>query len=113
MSVAGRSVNRVQDTFCVRVVSGYNGGGQITSAVRPKCKAGRPMAKRKLSPEQLAALEELAQQWGKIVANRAYGEDGPDLDVDFDQMEQVAAAVSSGLARGTLEHLTQRHAQRL
>ena len=29
------------------------------------------MPKRKLSPEQLAALEELAQQWGKIVATRA------------------------------------------
>lgn len=71
------------------------------------------MAKRKLSPEQLAALEELAQQWGKIVANRAYGEDGPGLDVDFDQMEQISAAVSRGLARGTLEQLTQRQAQQL
>jgi hypothetical protein len=69
------------------------------------------MPKRKLSPEQLAALEELAQQWGKIVATRAYGEDGPDLDVDFDQMEQVAAAVTRGLARGTLEQLTQRQAR--
>ena len=71
------------------------------------------MSKRKLSSEQLAALEELAQQWGKIVANRAYGEDGPDLDVDFDQMEQVAAAVTRGLARGTLEQLTRRQAQQL
>lgn len=69
------------------------------------------MAKHKLSPEQLAALEELAQQWGKIVANRAYGEGGPDLDVDFDQMEQVAAAVSRGLTRGTLEQLAQRQSQ--
>lgn len=71
------------------------------------------MAKHKLSPEQLAALEELAQQWGKIVANRAYGEGGPDLDVDFDQMEQLAAAVSRGLTRGTLEQLAQRQAQQL
>jgi len=69
------------------------------------------MPTRKLTSEQLAALEELAQQWGKIVANRAYGEDGPDLDVDFDQMEEVAAAVSRGLARGTLEQLAQRQAQ--
>jgi hypothetical protein len=86
---------------------------QITPEVRPKCKAGRPMPKHKLSPEQLTALEELARQWGKIVANRAYGEGGPDLDVDFDQMEQVAAIVTRGLARGTLEQLTQRQAQRL
>ena len=71
------------------------------------------MAKRKLSPEQLAALEELAHQWGKIVANRAYGEGGPDLDVDFDQMEQISAAVSRGLARGTLEQLTHAQAQQL
>ncbi|MBN9123092.1 MAG: hypothetical protein J0I06_28790 [Planctomycetes bacterium] len=71
------------------------------------------MAKSKLSPEQLAALEELAQQWGKIVAHRAYGEDGPGLDVDFDPMEQISAAVSRGLARGTLEQLTQRQAQQV
>ena len=71
------------------------------------------MPKRKLSSEQLATLEELAQQWGKIVANRAYGDDGPDLDVDFDQMEQISATVSRGLARGTLEQLTQRQAQQL
>lgn len=71
------------------------------------------MPTRELTPERLAALEELAQQWGKIVANRAYGEDGPDLDVDFDQMEQIAAAVSRGLARGTLEQLTWRQAEQL
>jgi hypothetical protein len=71
------------------------------------------MAKHKLSPEQLAALEELAQQWGKIVADRAYGESGPDLDVDFDQMERVAAAVARGLTRGTLERLARRQAQQL
>ncbi len=71
------------------------------------------MPKRKLTSEQLAALEELAQQWGKIVADRAYGQDGPDLDADFDQMEQIAAAVTRGLARGTLEQLTQRQAQQL
>lgn len=67
----------------------------------------------KLTLKQLVALEYLAQQWGKIVANRAYGEDGPDLGVDFDQMEQIAAAVSRGLARGTLEQLTRRQAEQL
>jgi hypothetical protein len=71
------------------------------------------MPKHKLTSEQLAALEELAQQWGKIVANRAYGQEGPELDVDFEQMEQVAAVVSRGLARGTLEQLTERQALQL
>jgi hypothetical protein len=71
------------------------------------------MAKRKLTPEQLAAVEELARQWGKIVARNAYGQDGPGLDVDFDEMEQIAAAATRGLARGTLEHLTRQQAERL
>jgi hypothetical protein len=71
------------------------------------------MAKRKLSPEQLAAVKELAKQWGKIVARNAYGEPGPGLDVDFDQMEQIAAAATAGLAAGTLEHLAEQQAQHL
>jgi len=103
----------VQDTFCVRVGLGYNGGKQITPDVRPKCKAGRPMPKRKLSSEQLAAVKELAKQWGKIVAKNTYGPDGPPLDADFDEMEQIAAAATAGLVEGTLEHLTQQQAQRL
>src|SRR5215217_1827007 len=69
------------------------------------------MAKHKLTPEQLASVKELAKQWGKIVARRAYGEGGPDLDVDFDQMEQIAAAASAGLVEGTLEQLTHSQAQ--
>ena len=103
----------MQDTFCVRVGLGYNGGKQITPDVRPKCKAGRPMPKRKLSSEQLAAVKELAKQWGKIVAKNTYGPDGPPLDADFDEMEQIAAAATAGLVEGTLEHLTQQQAQRL
>lgn len=35
------------------------------------------MAKHKPSPEQLAAIKELAKQWGKIVASNAYGNNGP------------------------------------
>ena len=71
------------------------------------------MAKHKLTPEQLARVKELAKQWGKIVARRVYGEDGPDLDVDFDQMEQIAAAASAGLVEGTLEQLTHTQAQKV
>ena len=71
------------------------------------------MPKRKLTPEQVAAVEELAAQWGKIVARNAYGGGGPGLDVDFDEMEQIAAAATRGLARGTLEHLTRQQAEQL
>jgi hypothetical protein len=71
------------------------------------------MATRRLSPEQLAAITDLARQWGKIVARNAYGDDGPPPDADFDQMEQVAAAATAGLAAGTLEHLAEQQARRL
>ena len=71
------------------------------------------MPTRKLSPEQLAAITDLAKQWGKIVARNAYGDTGPGLDVDFDQMEQIAAAATAGLAAGTLEHLAERQARKL
>ncbi len=71
------------------------------------------MAKRELTPEQLGAITDLAKQWGKIVARNAYGEGGPGLDVDFDQMEQIAAAATAGLAAGTIEHLAEQQARRL
>ena len=71
------------------------------------------MPKRKPTPEQLAAVKELAKQWGKIVAKNAYGPDGPPLDADFDEMEQIAAAATAGLVEGTLEHLTSQQAQQL
>ena len=53
------------------------------------------MPTRKLTPEQLAAIADLAKQWGKIVAKNAYGADGPGPEVDFDQMEQIAAAANA------------------
>jgi hypothetical protein len=71
------------------------------------------MAKHKLTPEQLAAVTDLARQWGKIVARNAYGDPGPGLDVDFDEMEQIAAAATAGLAAGTLEHLAEQQARQL
>jgi hypothetical protein len=61
------------------------------------------MATRKLSSEELQAVSRLAKQWGKIVVKHAFGEQGPGLDVDFAQMEEVAAAAASGLTEGALE----------
>ncbi len=58
------------------------------------------MATRKLSPEELQAVSRLAKQWGKIVVKHAFGEQGPGLDVDFAQMEEVACAAASWLDRG-------------
>jgi len=64
------------------------------------------MATRKLSPEELQAVQRLAKHWGKIVVKQAFGEQGPGLDVDFAQMEEVAAAAARGLTEGALEAAT-------
>ena len=71
------------------------------------------MATRKLSPEELQAVTRLAKQWGKIVVKQAFGEQGPGLDVDFAQMEDVAGAAARGLAEGALEVATAQQGQLL
>ena len=63
------------------------------------------MARRPFPPQELHELRQLAAQWGKIVARRAFGDDGPGLDIDFDTMEQIAQAAAAGLAEGTLATL--------
>jgi len=64
------------------------------------------MGTRKLTSEDLARITKLAQSWGKVVVRRAFGEEGPGLDIDLDQMEQVAVAAARGLTAGTLEAAT-------
>lgn len=71
------------------------------------------MATRKLSPEELQAVTRLAKQWGKIVVKHAFGEQGPGLDVDFTQMEEVACAAARGLTEGALETATAQQGQLL
>jgi hypothetical protein len=71
------------------------------------------MATRKLSPEELQAVKRLAKQWGKIVVKHAFGEQGPGLDVDFAQMEEVAGAAAQGLTAGALEAATAQQGQLL
>lgn len=69
------------------------------------------MGARKLTPVDLERIKQLARQWGKIVVRQAFGDDGPGLDVDIDQMEEVALAALAGLAAGTLEAGTGQQAQ--
>jgi hypothetical protein len=71
------------------------------------------MATRKLSPEELQAVSRLAKQWGKMVVKQAFGEQGPGLDVDFAQMEEVACAAARGLSEGALEAATGQQGQLL
>lgn len=71
------------------------------------------MSSRKLSAEKLRQIHELAANWGKIVARRAFGEAGPDLGVDLTAMEEVAASAAGGLTESTLAILLQQQALRL
>ena len=71
------------------------------------------MARRTFTPEELQELRRLAAQWGKIVARRAFGDDGPGLDVDLDAMEQIAHAAAAGLTEGTLQTLLEQQAHAL
>ena len=71
------------------------------------------MTRRTFTPDDIQELRRLAAQWGKIVARRAFGEDGPGLDVDFSTMEQIAVAAAAGLTEGTLQTLLEQQANGL
>src|SRR5690349_15802419 len=71
------------------------------------------MATRKLTPEELHAITRLAKQWGKIVVRQTFGEQGPGLDVDLAQMEEMAFAAAQGVSAGALEEATSQQAQQL
>jgi hypothetical protein len=71
------------------------------------------MGSRKLTPEDLEQITKLAKSWGKIAVRRGFGEEGPGLDVDLDQMEQVAMAAARGVAAGALEEATGQQGRRL
>ena len=64
------------------------------------------MSSVKLPPEFLVELRELASRWGTIAAQRAAaGIDAQQLD--FADMERVAAVLAEGLTAGTLTALIQ------
>ena len=71
------------------------------------------MPRRQFTPQELQELRELATHWGKIIARRAFGDDGPGLDIDLDTMEQIAQAAATGLNEGTLQVLLEQQAAAL
>lgn len=71
------------------------------------------MAARAFTPDELQELYRLAAQWGKIVSRRAFGDEGPGLDVDFRTMEQIAYAAAAGLTEGTLQTFLEQQAEAL
>ena len=71
------------------------------------------MPRRQFTAQELQELRDLATGWGKIIARRAFGDDGPGLDIDLDTMEQIAQAAATGLNEGTLQILLEQQADAL
>jgi hypothetical protein len=65
---------------------------------------------RKSPSMDRAGVERLAEGWGKVVARRVHEEVGPDLDLDADDIEQMAATAARAVARGTIADLLERKA---
>jgi hypothetical protein len=71
------------------------------------------MARTRVNPEDLRKIRELAAGWGKIVAGRAFGPEGPALGADFTALEEVAQEAARGLTEGTLAALLLQQANAL
>jgi hypothetical protein len=55
-------------------------------------------------------VERLAESWGKVVARRVHDEIGPELDLDADDIEQMAVVAARAVARSTIADLLERKA---
>jgi len=71
----------------------------------PKFKDEHTMPFIKAPQPDLSEIRDLAYGWGKIVTRRAYGEEGPGLDLDFDSIESLAVDVGQAVIRGTIEEV--------
>jgi hypothetical protein len=69
------------------------------------------MMQRKISQKKLQQIRELAAEWGKIVARHAGNP--ADAQLDFSDLEHIAAAAAAGLTQGTLTVLLQQYGQSL
>ena len=67
----------------------------------------------KSQPEDLSELREMAYGWGKIVTKRAFGDEGPGLDLDFDEIESLAVDIGQAVIQGTIEEVLMIQSQRL
>jgi hypothetical protein len=74
---------------------------QISSS--PKFKDEHTMPFTKGQPDDLSHLRDMAYGWGKVVSRRAYGDEGPGLDIDFDSIESLAVDVGQAVVRGAIE----------
>jgi hypothetical protein len=63
--------------------------------------------------DELHELRDMAYGWGKIVNRRAYGPEGPGLDLDFDSIESLAVDVGQAVIRGAIEEALRTQVHRL
>ncbi len=68
---------------------------------------------RKSSLMDSTGIERVAQGWGKVVARRVEEQVGPQLDLDADDIEQVAKSAACAVAKGTIEDLLETKAAAL
>ena len=59
----------------------------------------------KAQPDESFKLRDMAYGWGKIASRRAYGDEGPGLDIDFDSIESLAVDVGQAVVRGAIEEI--------
>lgn len=71
------------------------------------------MPSAELNDERIRELAAWAERYGRILADEAYGPEGPGLDVDLTTMESLAVTMQQSLLKGMCEQLTERQAERL
>lgn len=71
------------------------------------------MPSPRLKDEKVQEMAALAEGYGKILADQAFGPEGPGLDVDLAAIEELAVQMQHALLKGMCERSTQRQAQRL
>jgi hypothetical protein len=71
----------------------------------PKFKDEHTMPFTKGQSDDLSNLRDMAYGWGKVVSRRAYGDEGPGLDIDFDSIESLAVDMGQAVIRGAIEEV--------
>ena len=63
------------------------------------------MASEEARERKLKEIQEIAEGWGKIIAQEAFP-NGPGLDVSLADMEELAVTASRALVQGAVEAMT-------
>ena len=66
-----------------------------------------------ITEEEVQKLAKLAEAYGRILAEKAFGPDGPDLNVDLATIEDLAVRMQQAVLKGLCEEATRRQAARL